>query len=61
MTYSQYVVRRSSRLEFGEALAVDRVRTVEGVDLPLHWNEEEFAPIDTEIERLCRRLGWRRT
>ena len=58
--YVQYVVRRSGRPDLAKALKRERIGPVGGEDFPLHWDEDEFEAIDDAIERLFRRLGWRR-
>jgi hypothetical protein len=59
-TYTQYVIRRSGQPGVAAAFAAERVGTVAGFRFPLHWAEDEFEPIDHEIERLFRSLRWRR-
>jgi hypothetical protein len=59
--YTQYVVRRGDRPDLVESLVAERVGTVAGIDFPLHWTDDEFGPLDEEIERLFRSLGWRRS
>jgi hypothetical protein len=55
----QYVIRRAGRAELLERLDIERVGTVEGFELSLHWDDDEFASIDDEIELVFRSLGWR--
>lgn len=57
--YVQYVIRRSGQVELLGRLETERVGTVEGFELPLHWGDDEFVPIDDEIEQVFWSLGWR--
>jgi hypothetical protein len=53
--YTQFVAIRSRDTALLEELATRRMASP---GLPQYWDDGDFAPIATEIERLFRRLRW---
>src|SRR5207248_2525079 len=59
-SYSQYITLRSQRPELLASLEAFRTRAPLAMYYPQQWEDDDFEPIDEAIDRLFRRLGWRR-
>jgi hypothetical protein len=59
-SYSQYIALRSRSPELLASLDGFRMRAPTALYYPQQWEDDDFEPIDEAIERLFRRLGWRR-
>lgn len=59
-SYLQYVVRRSGDAVLGDRLDKLRQRPsgLRALYTPEQWDDDDFAPVAREIDRLFRRLGW---
>lgn len=59
-SYAQYVVNRSGSAVLRASLEAFRTRVPGHVYYPQQWEDDDFGAIDSAVEALVRRLGWRR-
>jgi hypothetical protein len=56
-SYAQFIASHSSSAALKSQLA-DAIANPDIPGLPVHWDANDFVPIDQAMERLFRKKGW---